>query len=154
MRTFTCGQWNYFRNGSPLCPSFYALQGVTDYICNSNFLEFTVPTVLHLARRGFFRLLHWLQEQPTSVVLQNVCVFLSDSGAPEEDALSTHFRPADPCEGDPIEEPDPDPANLKLYLPTQGLDDLTLWHDELPTNRVTLLLSHVSLSKSWRDGQE
>ena len=37
MRILTCGQWNYFRNGSPLCPSFYALQGVTDYICNSNF---------------------------------------------------------------------------------------------------------------------
>ena len=73
-----------------------------------------VPTVLHLARRGFFRLLHWLQEQPTSVVLQNVCVFLSDSGAPEEDALSTNFRPADPCERDPVEEPHPDPANLQL----------------------------------------
>ena len=91
MRTLTCGQWNYFRNGSLLCPRF-----------------------LHLARRGFFRLLHWLQEQPTSVVLQNVCVFLSDSGAPEEDALSTNFRPADPCERDPVEEPHPDPANLQL----------------------------------------
>ena len=62
---------------SSCAQAFYALQGVTDYICNSNFLEFRnvvspVATVLHLARRGFFRLLHWLQEQPTSVVLQNV----------------------------------------------------------------------------------
>ena len=35
-----------------------------------------------------------------------------------------------------------------------GLDDLTLWHDEWPDDRETLLLSHVSLSKSWKDGQE
>ena len=35
-----------------------------------------------------------------------------------------------------------------------GLDDLTLWHDELPNCRETLLLSHVPLNKSWRDGQE
>ena len=44
------GQWNYFRNGSPPCPSFYALQGLTDYICNSNFPRISqrvspVPTV-------------------------------------------------------------------------------------------------------------
>ena len=75
-----------------------------------------VPKLLRLARRGFFRVPHWLQEQPTSVVLQIVRVFLSDSGAPVEDALSTDFRPADPCERDPVEEPDPDPdpANLQL----------------------------------------
>ena len=35
-----------------------------------------------------------------------------------------------------------------------SLDDLTLWHDELPDFRETLLFSHVSLNKSWRDGQE
>ena len=29
-----------------------------------------------------------------------------------------------------------------------GLDDLTLWHDEWPDNRETLLLSHVSLKTS------
>ena len=35
-----------------------------------------------------------------------------------------------------------------------GLDDLTLWHDELPDNGETPLFSHVSLNKSWKDGQE
>ena len=35
-----------------------------------------------------------------------------------------------------------------------GLDDLTLWHDELPNDGETLLFSHVPLNKSWRDGQE
>ena len=33
-------------------------------------------------------------------------------------------------------------------LPTQGRDDLTLWHDEWPDKRETLLLSHVSLKIS------
>ena len=35
-----------------------------------------------------------------------------------------------------------------------GLDDLTLWHDELPNFLETLLFSRVSLNRSWRDGQE
>ena len=56
MRILTSGQWNYFRNGSPLCPSFYSLQDVTGYICNSNFSRISqrvspVPKLLLLARR-------------------------------------------------------------------------------------------------------
>ena len=39
-------------------------------------------------------------------------------------------------------------------LPTQGLDDLTLWPDEWPNKREAQQLSHVSLIKSWKDGQE
>ena len=43
----------------------------------------------------------------------------------------------------------PDPCVGRFPL---GLDDLTLWHDELSDYRETLLFSHVSLNKSWRDG--